>query len=156
MAVVAPRQPVAEVMTLDHYRRQSLSSPRLTAILLGLFAGLAVVISAAGVGGLLAYSISQPTQELGVRMALGARRRQVVWVVLRATLVLLSAGLVLGAAGAFFASRLMSSLLFGIAPNDPLTFLAVGVGLAAVVVVACLLPVRRAVRVDPMTALRFE
>lgn len=147
-------QPVADVATLEEIRSQSLASPRVTAALLGLFALLALLITGAGLAGLVAFSVSQRTQEIGVRMALGAERREVLGMVLREGMQLVAAGLVLGLAGAAAVTRLMTGLLFGIPAVDPLTFAAVALVLVGVAAAACLAPARRATRVDPMVALR--
>ena len=126
----------------------------LTATLLAIFAGLALVITAAGLAGLMAFSVSQRTQEIGVRMALGAARSEVLGMILRQGLRLVCIGLVLGAAGALAFSRLMAGLLFGIRPTDAATFALTGVVLLIIATLACLVPARRASTVDPMVALR--
>jgi len=153
---IDPEQPVSNVQTLDEVRRDSLASPRLTALLLGLFAGLALVISITGLWGLLAFAVGQETREIGIRMALGAERGEVLWGVLRRALVLVAIGLVLGAFGAFGLSRFLESLLFGVEPLDLVTFLAVPLVLASIALAAAFVPARRATRVDPVTALRTE
>jgi len=147
-------QPLAGARPLVEVRGESLAAPRLTATLLGIFAGLALVITAAGLAGLMAFSVSQRTQEIGVRMALGAARSEVLGMVLRQGLRLVCIGLALGAVGAFALSRLMAGLLFGIRPNDAATFALTGVVLLIIATLACLVPARRAATVDPMVALR--
>jgi len=147
-------QPVAKIQTLEEVRGQSLASPRVTASLLGLFALLALVITGAGLAGVVAFSVSQRTQEIGVRMALGAERSEVLGMVLREGMRLVFAGLVLGVLGALMLTRLMAGLLYGVPATDPLTFAGVALVLVAVAVVACLVPARRAATVDPMVALR--
>jgi putative ABC transport system permease protein len=149
-----PDQPLAGARPLVEVRGESLAAPRLTATLLGVFAGLALVITAAGLAGLMAYSVSQRTQEIGVRMALGAARSEVLAMILTQGLRLVGLGLVLGAAGAFALSRLMAGLLFGIRPTDAATFALTGGVLLLVATLACLIPARRAATVDPMVALR--
>ncbi|HXU46107.1 MAG TPA: ABC transporter permease, partial [Thermoanaerobaculia bacterium] len=139
-----PKQPVARIRTLEEVRRESLASPRLTAMLLGLFALLALGITAAGIAGVIAFSVSQRTHEIGIRMALGAERGRVLGLILREGLGPVLVGLPLGILGALALARLAAGLLFGVKPTDPRTFLAVGVILAAVAVAACLLPGRRA------------
>jgi predicted permease len=151
---IDPDQPIANVESLEEIRSESLASPRLTASLLGMFALLALVITGAGLAGVVAFSVSQRTQEIGVRMALGAERGEVLSMVLREGMRLVLAGLVIGVAGALAASRLMAGLLYGVGTHDPLTFSGVGVVLIAVAAVACLVPARRAATVDPMVALR--
>jgi predicted permease len=149
-----PDQPVANVRTLEEIRSEFLASPRLTASLLGMFALLALVITGAGLAGVVAFSVSQRTQEIGVRMALGAERGEVLGMVLREGMRLVLAGLVIGVAGALGATRLMSGLLYGVGATDPLTFSGVGLVLVVVAATACLIPARRAATVDPMVALR--
>jgi putative ABC transport system permease protein len=151
---IDPDQPVANVETLEEIRGESLASPRLTASLLGMFALLALVITGAGLAGVVAFSVSQRTQEIGVRMALGAERGEVLSMVLRQGMRLVLAGLVLGVAGALLATRLISGLLYGVGTTDPLTFAGVGLVLMAVAAAACLVPARRAATVDPIIALR--
>ena len=148
------QQPVTEVQTLAQVRADNLASPRLTALLLGAFALLALCITAAGIAGVIAYSVSQRTQEIGIRMALGAEPSSVLAMVLRQGMALIGLGLALGVLGGLAISRVMSGLVFGIAAHDPVTFLA-GAGVrAAVGALACLLPARRAAEVDPIIALR--
>jgi ABC-type antimicrobial peptide transport system permease subunit len=135
-------------------RGNALLPYRLTATLLGLFAALALVITLAGIGGVLAFSVSQRTQEIGIRMALGASRRDVLWMVLREGLLLVAAGLACGTVAAVMLSRLMATVLYGVPPGDPLTYVGVVVTLLAVAALAALLPARRATTIDPMIALR--
>ncbi len=149
-----PEQPVDRVRTLAEVRRDSVASPRLTAMLLGIFALVALVITAAGIGGVLALSVSQRTVEIGVRMAMGAERGAVMRMILGQGLGLVLAGLALGILGATVLSRLIERLLFGVPATDPLTYAAVAVLLLAVAAIACLLPARRAASVDPLVALR--
>jgi putative ABC transport system permease protein len=134
----------------------SLESPRLTAVLLGLFALLALAITAAGIAGVIAFSVNQRTQEFGIRMALGARRASVLSMVLRQGITLVLAGLAIGMGGALVLTRVLTTLLFGVQPTDALTFLAVSMVLVAVAAAACLIPARRAASVDPMVALRVS
>ncbi|PZR72346.1 MAG: hypothetical protein DLM73_13575 [Chthoniobacterales bacterium] len=151
---VDPQQPVTRIETLEQVRTRALASPTLIATLLGLFALLALVITAAGIGGVLAFSVNQRTQEIGIRMALGASRGAVLKMVLRQGLTLVLLGLAGGTIGALFLVRLMKEVLYGVSPTDPLTFIAVVVVLLSVAVVACLMPARRATLVNPITALR--
>jgi ABC-type antimicrobial peptide transport system permease subunit len=122
--------------------------------LLGLFGLLALVITAAGIAGVVAFSVNQRTQEFGIRMALGAARTNVLGMVLRQGLQLVAIGLALGAGGALILTQVLTTLLFDVRPNDGLTYLAVSVGLMLVALGACLVPARRAASVDPMVALR--
>jgi ABC-type antimicrobial peptide transport system permease subunit len=135
-------------------RTRALASPKLIASLLGLFALLALVITAAGIGGVLAFSVNQRTQEIGIRMALGASRSAVLKMVLRQGLTLILLGLAGGTIGALFLVRLMKQILYEVSPTDPLTFIAVTLVLLSVAVIACVLPARRATLVNPISALR--
>ncbi len=153
---IDPGQPISNVQTMAERRGAVISSERLTAMLLGLFALLALFITAAGVSSVIAFSVSQRTREFGVRMALGARASTVLWMVLRQGLSLVAIGLVLGLAGSLALGRLVASLLFETHPNDPLTLVGVSGVLLASAALACLLPARRATAVDPTVALRAE
>ena len=128
----------------------------LMARLLIVFALIAVTLAAAGVFGLMSYSTERATHDFGVRMALGAQSRHVLWMVLRKGLALAIIGLILGLGAALWLSRLLSSLLFGVSPTDTLTFLAVGALTIMVALLACYLPARRATQIDPLAALRSE
>ena len=147
-------QPVANVQTLEEVRGEALASPRLTTTLILLFALLALCITAAGLGGVVAFSVSQRTQEIGVRMALGAGRGEVLGMVLREGLRPVSLGLVLGALTAVLLGRLMTGLLFHVETTDPLTFAGMALVLVLIAAAACLIPARRASTVDPLVALR--
>jgi putative ABC transport system permease protein len=149
-----PQQPVTRIETLEQVRDTALAGHRLIATLLGLFALLALVITAAGIGGVLAFSVSQRTQEIGIRMALGASRTDVLWMVLRQGLGLVLVGLIVGTVASFFLSQFMTSVLYGVPPTDPLTFVIVIFVLLGVAASACLLPARRATTISPITALR--
>jgi putative ABC transport system permease protein len=134
----------------------NVSAPRFRTLLLGIFAGLAVCLAMAGVYGVMAYVVSQRSNEIGLRMALGAGSGDVLKMVLRQALTLTAIGLAIGLAGAFAATRILTNLLFEVKPNDPLTYVAVSVVLAVVALVASFIPARRAARVDPLIALRQE
>jgi len=149
-----PDLPVANFRTLAEVRSSSIEKPRVTASLIGIFALLALVITAAGIAGVIAFSVNQRTQEFGIRMALGAPRVGVLGMVLREGLTLVAIGLVIGMAGALALTQVLQTLLFEVQPTDSLTFLGVSTVLLMVAVVACLLPARRAASVDPMIALR--
>jgi putative ABC transport system permease protein len=125
-------------------------------VLIALFAGLALVITLAGISGVMALAVSQRTREIGIRMALGASKTTVLMMVLRQGMILVVLGLILGAVSTPPLSRLMSDLLFGVKPTDPITFMVVAVTLLTVAAVACFVPSRRAASVDPMVALRSE
>jgi putative ABC transport system permease protein len=142
------------VRTLAQLRSDSLSAPRLTTVLLVLFAALALSVTAAGIAGVLAYAVSQRTQEIGIRLALGAAPGTVLQMVMRQGMMLVAAGLLLGFGGALLLSRTMQSLLFGVASSDPLTFGGVAAVLLAVALLSCFLPARRVMSIDPQVALR--
>jgi predicted permease len=147
---------VDRVQTLEQVRSDAVASPRLTAILLAMFAGLALVITAAGIAGVMALSVNQRTHELGVRLALGATPGKVLRMVMRQGMSFVLIGLSVGLGGALLLGRLMSSLLFAVEPTDPITFLAVAFVLSAVAAAACFVPARRVTSIDPMLALRSE
>src|SRR5438132_130772 len=147
-------QPVDRVRTLQDLRSDSLSSPRLMMTLLSLFAGLALLITATGIGGVIGFFVSQRRHEIGVRMALGAERNTVLWMILREGMTLVVIGVSLGSAGAFALAHLMNRLLFGIRPTDPATFISVALVLMGVAAAACFIPARRASAIDPLIALR--
>jgi putative ABC transport system permease protein len=151
---IDPDQPIDNFRTLAEVRSASLASPTLTATLLGLFGLLALVITAAGMAGVIAFSVNQRTQEFGIRMALGAQRGNVLAMVLRQGLQLVLIGLAIGVGGALLLTRLLTTLLFEIQPTDGLTFGAVSMVLVSVAALACFVPAQRAASVDPMVALR--
>ncbi|HTL45347.1 MAG TPA: ABC transporter permease [Vicinamibacterales bacterium] len=154
MRTIDPDQPVDEFRTMDEVRGESLQAPRTAATLLGIFALLALIITAAGLAGVIAYWVNQRTQEFGVRMALGAPRTGVVSLVLRQGVQFVVIGLAIGLAGALVLTRWIASLLFEVQPTDALTFLGVSAVMLTVAVLACLIPARRAAAVDPIVALR--
>jgi putative ABC transport system permease protein len=148
--------PVYRVRTLPDYLSQSIAQPRLNAMLVGLFALIALLLAAAGIFGVMSYSVTQRTQEIGIRLALGAQRYDVLRLIVLQGMRFVGAGIVLGLIGVFLCTRLLQSLLFGIGATDLRTMLAVTVILTAVAFIACLLPARRATLVDPIQALRAE
>jgi len=156
MREVDPAQPIANVRTLERVVSDSVASRRLNLLLLGLFAGLALALAAVGIYGVTAYSVTQRTRELGLRMALGSPPRGVLNLVLKEAGALAILGVVVGLAAAFALTRLMASLLYGIGSTDPLTFAAVSLGLTLIALLAAYLPGRRATRVDPIIALKTE
>lgn len=149
-------QPVYQVQTLDELIGDSLGTRRFALTILILFAVLALVLAVSGIYGVISYSVSQRTQEIGIRMALGAKATDVLRLVLVQFMRLTAIGVVLGLIAAYAATRLMTSLLFGVTPTDVTTFVLVSIGLSLVALVACLIPARRATRVDPLVALRYE
>jgi putative ABC transport system permease protein len=148
--------PVYQVATMDELLSSSLATQRFNVFLLVLFAALALGLAAIGIYGVLAFSVSRRTHEMGIRLALGARPGDVVRLVVRQGLQLVMAGIVLGVAGALALTRLMASLLYGVSATDPATFVVVSILLTTVALIACYVPARRAMRVDPVLALRIE
>ncbi|PYL00460.1 MAG: hypothetical protein DME19_05110 [Verrucomicrobia bacterium] len=142
--------------TMRQILADSLVDQRFLLILLGGFAGSATLLAALGVYGVMSYLVTQRTREIGVRIALGARHRNVLALVLRHGALLTLGGIALGLLGALAATRVLTSVLYGISSTDPLTFCGIAVLLAAVALFACFLPARRAAKVDPMEALRYE
>jgi ABC-type antimicrobial peptide transport system permease subunit len=153
---IDPNMPVQNVRTLDDIRDRYLATPKLTALLLTIVAALALLVTMAGITGVIATSVSQRTQEFGVRMALGASRDTVLRMVIGEGLLLVGLGLVLGAIASFAATRVLATYLFDTTPTDPITFAAVVVAFMLAGIVACLGPAWRATTVDPMLALRAE
>jgi len=148
--------PVFRIRTLEQYLGVAVAQPKFNALLLGLFAGLALLLTAIGLYGVMAYSVIQRSQEIGIRIALGAQTGDVLKMVLRQGLKLTALGLLIGLAAAYALTRYMQSLLFGVKPADPLTFAAIALLLVAVALLACWVPARRATKVDPLEALRTE
>jgi predicted permease len=151
-----PELPLAGVATMDQLLADSLSRSRFTMLLLGIFSAVALVLAAVGIYGLIAYSVTQRTQELGIRIALGAQRRDVLRLVLAQGARLTLLGVAIGVFAALVLSRLLATLLFNVSATDPLTFAGVAALLAVVALLACFIPARRATRVDPIVALRYE
>ncbi len=153
---VDPQLAVDRVSSVENLQYESVAAPRVTTMLLGIFAGLALVISACGIAAVMALSVSQRTQELGIRMALGAAPDSVVRMVVRQGLMLAAVGTVVGMVGALALTRLLKSLLYETSPTDVLTFVAVSALFIAIAAVACFIPARRVTAIDPLIALRQE
>jgi putative ABC transport system permease protein len=151
-----PNQPVSDVRTMDQVMSQWVARSRFNTLLLGLFAGLATLLSAVGIFGVMNYSVALRTRELGLRLAIGAQPRQVLLLVLKQGLLLTVFGVVVGLAAAFALTRLLSGLLFGVEAVDVTTFTAISLLLVIVSLLACYLPARRAMRIDPLQALRYQ
>ena len=148
--------PLLNIKTLDEYVSDSIVGTRFEALLLGTFGVLAFLLTAVGLYGVISYTVVQRTREMGIRIALGADRIAILGMVVRNGTLLACTGALIGLAAAFILTRLMAGLLFGVGPTDPLTFLCVPVALIAVAVLASYVPARRAAKVDPMVALRYE
>lgn len=148
--------PLFGVKTMNEYLSSSVAGPRFNTTLLSIFAGVALVLTLVGLYGVMSYSVAQRTNEIGIRLALGAQTRDVLLMVVKQGSILILLGLTIGLAGAFAATRLIASLLFGVTAKDPFTFAAAAVLLALVALLACYVPAWRATKVDPLTALRYE
>jgi predicted permease len=148
------KQPVVSVQTLDQLRGLRLTEPRVTTVLLVAFAVIALVITAGGLAGVISYMVNQRLPEIGIRIALGADPARVLWLVVREGMVIVAIGLAVGLAGALVVTHLMTRLLYAVTPTDGVTYAAVVLTLLAIAVLACLIPARRALRVDPARALR--
>ena len=149
-------QPIYRVMTMEQVVSNSVLQKRFAMVLLGIFAGVALLLAAVGIYGVMAYSVTQRTHEIGIRMALGAQQKDVLALVVRQGMLMTGIGVAIGLGGAYLATKLMVSLLFGIGTHDPLTFVGIPLLLGGVALIACFVPARRATRVDPMIALRYE
>ena len=156
VAEVDHTHPVANVRTVEAYLDQQVRYVRLYVLLLGIFGAIAAVLAAVGIYGVMSYSVAQRTHEIGIRMALGARQRDVLKLVVRQGMLLTLVGVALGLIGAFALTRVMASLLFGVTAKDPFTFAVVAALLIAVAFIACFIPACRATKVDPLVALRYE
>jgi len=148
--------PVTTLQPMQAIVSDSIAQPRFRMVLLSIFGGLALVLAAVGIYGVLAYTVSQRTQEIGIRLALGAQRSDVLGLILRQGMRLALFGVIAGLLGGFALTRVMRNLLFGVSPTDALTFAGTSLLLAAVALIACWIPARHATRVDPIVALRQE
>jgi ABC-type antimicrobial peptide transport system permease subunit len=153
---VDAKLPLANIYTLSFLYVRSLARTSFTLVMLSIAGAMALLLGAIGLYSVISYSVSQRTREIGIRMSLGARRRDVLRMVIAQGFKLMLIGLAIGIAGALGLTRFLSSLLYSVKPSDPLTFIGVSVLLAAVALLACYIPARRAVRVDPMVALKYE
>src|SRR4029453_5244367 len=149
-------QPVTEIRTMEYVVSESVTQPRFNLSLLAMFGGIALALSAAGIYGVTSYTATQRTHEIGIRIAVGARDADVVKMMMKHGMKPALIGLAIGLGAALGLTRLMKSLLFGVTATDPLTFVTLATFLMIVALIACYLPARRATKVDPMIALRFE
>jgi len=156
IAAIDPEAPIYNVTTLEQTLSDSVSPRRFNMLMVGIFAGIALALATVGIYGVMAFSVTQRTREIGIRMALGADRRDVLKLMARQALGVTVTGVALGLGGAWCLSRFLSSFLYGVQPTDRATFASVAMALIAVSLLACYIPARRATKVDPMEALRYE
>jgi len=156
VSAIDREQPVTNIKAMRDVIAETIAPRKFNMLLFGLFAAIAVVLAAMGIYGVISYAVAERTQEIGIRVALGARAMDVMNLVLRGGLKLALIGIAIGLAGAFALTRLMKSVLFGVTPTDAVTFASVSVGVIAVALLACYIPARRATKVDPLVALRYE
>jgi putative ABC transport system permease protein len=157
---IDPDLPIFNIQTMEDIRANLVAPQRLYMVLMGVFAGVALILATVGIYGVMSYSVTQRTHEIGIRMALGAQPRDVMKLVVGQGMMLAIIGVVVGVGGGLalvkVISSLLSSMLFGVAATDAMTFASIAVALTAVALAACAIPARRAMKVDPMTALRYE
>lgn len=153
---VDPDQPIYNIKTMDEIRAESVAGERLNLTLFSIFAGIALILAIVGIYGVMSYTVTQRTHEIGIRMAIGAQQRDVFKMVLGQGMMLALIGIGVGLVGAFALTRLMATMLFGVTATDPATFAAIAILLTAVALMACYLPGRRATKVDPVVSLRYE
>ena len=149
-------QPVFDVRTMQEVRSLSVSLQQFNSLMIGIFAAVALLLASIGIYGVMAFAVSQRTREIGIRMALGARKADVLKLVVANGMRLAFTGLAIGLVASWLLTRFIASLLFGVKPTDPLTFSVVSLCLLSAAFLACYLPARRATRVDPLEALRYE
>jgi len=153
---VAPDTGIFNVMPVTRLSANTIWQSRVWGLLFGIFSTIALVLAAAGIYGVMAYFVTQRTREIGVRIALGAQWRDVLKLILGSGMLLVTIGLIIGLAGALALTRLMTTLLFEVSPTDPITFVAVALCVIVATLLACYIPARRAIKVDPLVALRYE
>jgi ABC-type antimicrobial peptide transport system permease subunit len=151
-----PQVPVSEVKTMSAVVSEAAATPASTASLFVTFAGLALLLGMIGIYGVLSFLVSKRTREIGIRMALGAQRRDVLLLIIKEGAKFSFVGVALGVAGAFGVTRLLASQLYGVSATDPITYAAVAIAMMVVTLLACYIPARRAMRIDPLVALRYE
>ena len=156
VAAIDPEQPIRGEQLLEAAIARSLAPQRFVTTLLLLFAVLALVLAMVGIYGVMSYAVTQRTQEIGIRIALGAQTSDVLKLIVRQGLILALIGVAMGVGAAWGLTRLMASLLYGVSATDPMTFVVIALLLTIVALPACYLPARRATKVDPMVALRYE
>jgi putative ABC transport system permease protein len=156
IATLDPALALAQVSSMEEITARSVATPRFYMLLLGLFAGLGLLLAVVGIYGVTSYGVAQRTNEIGLRLALGAQAGDVIRLVLKQGLALASGGVALGLLASFALTRLLKTMLFGVSATDPLTFVLIGLLLLAVALLACWMPARRAAKVDPLLALRYE
>jgi putative ABC transport system permease protein len=156
VAEVDPDQAVTDTTTMDKVVAESIGDAQFYAQLIGIFAAMAVLLAAIGIYGVISYSVNERTQEIGIRVALGAQSTAILGMVTKLGLLLVGLGVIVGGAAAMGLARLISIFLFGVKPSDPLTYVLVASALVAVALLACYIPARRASKVDPMVALRYQ
>jgi putative ABC transport system permease protein len=156
IAGIDPNQPVVRPRTMEDNMAATVAQPKFRTWLIGIFAALALALAAVGIYGVMSYSVAQRTSEIGIRLTLGAQRSDIVGAILGEGLRFAVIGVVLGLAGGMAITRLLKAFLFGVTSTDPLTYVGVAVVFLTVAIVASLVPVRRAMRVDPIVALRYE
>ena len=155
-AAIDPAQPVFDITTMTQRLDDSIETPRFNMALIAIFAAIALALAMIGIYGVISYLVSQRTHEIGIRVALGAGRSDILWLVLGQGALMILTGLALGVAGSLVLTRYLANLLYGVRPIDPLTMISVAALLIMVALAACYIPARRALRLDPMTALRYE
>jgi putative ABC transport system permease protein len=153
---IDPSLPLSQIRSMEEIVARSVAPQRFNMLLIGLFAGLGIVLAAIGIYGVMSYSVAQRTPEIGIRLALGAQQSDIIRMIVQQGLAMALIGVVIGLIAAFALTRLMANLLFGVSATDPLTFVVVALFLGGIALVACLIPARRATKVDPMIALRYE